>query len=391
MGIKKKVLTLRHRSSIIPRGGVSEKRPEGDGYEKAEKRNAPHHEEEVPVVRTGGVKMQPDDNLKCGQVHNQVEAIGSGEVDDDESQVYVLPSEEINALARDKIEREQPTVKKSERSSSLPEPGKVQIYEIANATDDYEPKNSVIENENTAFEVLSVSTSKGCAANFSGVIPFDDDMNGTKDTLRSSGDEDYYTCESLITTGVDGNDTFEKSGGSTTAAGPEVCCTENKFVRNHTLRGFFSAMSLIEGKDTFDDADRATATATSEENSLEDKSFGTSATSASETTAETDFASLAIFGEKIDCETSAATRRKSTTFVRSASSSITNGPRKEKFLAVMIDQFKQIAGTGGCFCQENLTHKPDCQDPEDEDSFSTGVNDDATTLDSRLNEIRMYM
>ncbi len=70
MGIKKKVLTLRHRSSIIPRGGVSEKRPEGDGYEKAEKRNAPHHEEEVPVVRTGGVKMQPDDNLKCGQVHN---------------------------------------------------------------------------------------------------------------------------------------------------------------------------------------------------------------------------------------------------------------------------------------------------------------------------------
>ncbi|KAL3799962.1 hypothetical protein HJC23_007435 [Cyclotella cryptica] len=376
MGWKKQVFNLRRLSGINNRGGVEEV-----SLSKTLQQGCVHEQ---------STREHVQDDIPMGATNKN--SFATREVDNDESEVYILPSDNIDGPARVMNKQEESTVQKSERLSPLGELEQVQLYEIANGDGD-ENHNSamgMLAGENTAFEVLSLNSSTNYAKIFSCVSPLEDCSTLERENSSISGDKDYESCGSLVTTDDDSNNSGEKSGSSTTAVGPELCFTDNTLVRKHTLRAFFSIMSLIESEDTFEDTDRATASSTSDDNSLEDRSLETSTTSSDETNSQSEIASMAIFGEEKVIERTTTSSRNTAASVSSLSST-RNGSEKEKFLVLMMDQFRQFSGKGVCFCQDNVSDNTDCEHQELEGSFSCFENDDATSLDSMVNDIRMHM
>jgi hypothetical protein len=159
-------------------------------------------------------------------------------------------------------------------------------------------------------------------------------------------------------------------------------------------------MTLLEGKGTTDETDRATASASFETNSLAEKSIQTSSTSTDETANESESSSVAI-ALFADEKTPKAVK----TMVLSPTAAAANREAKTKVVSMMIDHFKQIAGKGSCFCENNSTEEVVYElphmningifsrDAEDSDGRISCVidHDDTFTLDSMIDGNRMYL
>jgi hypothetical protein len=280
----------------------------------------------------------------------------------------------------------------------------LKVYEVIDgktSKDDSSSNESVMGlsvDETTAFEVITVSSSKDYGSIFSGIAASD---NGSVIKVENVSSEDStMACGSIITK----NEVIiAESDLSTSAVGPEIVLSkEDKLVKKHTLQRFFSVMTLLEGKGTSDETDRATASA--DANSLEEKSQNSSSSKTDDTADESESSSVAI--ALFDKNNSKNIRVKKSC-VDPPSSTAANRDAKKKVVSMMIQKFKHIAGKGACLaCEETNSTKEivygqpfadisgifsrDVGDSESHISCAID-HDDTFTLDSMVDGNRMYM
>lgn len=388
MGLKK-VFNLRRISGINGRGAVEDDDGDSDKRSPSEvkmHKDDAHKEDSVKLVT-------PKESMKELAI-----AIVAGESDsiDSRLQMYTLPN--VNESVKDGPGTFPPITTNQNKGTSSQEELVLQVYEFVDAKNDDASDSSLAEfsvDEITAFEILSFSSSKDYHSVFSGLVASDAGSIGKAE--NASSDADTEACGSLITK-CEGGDPEDKS---TAAIGPEIVLSkEQNFARKHTLKRFFSIMTLLEGKGTTDETDRATASASLETNSLAEKSIQTSSTSSDETANESESSSVAI-ALFADEKTPKAVK----TIVLSPTAAAANRDAKTKVVSMMIDHFKQIAGKGSCFCENNSTEEvvyelPDIningifsRDAEDSDGRISCVidHDDTFTLDSMIDGNRMYL
>ena len=392
----KKVFNLRRLSGINSRGAIedagSDKSSRGVSGVASSKQNA---DEDLPT-EVNPEKSVPE--LAIAIVADEEESI------DSRFQVYTLPSETIeDECTKD----EQSEVRQAFfiRNESGATDNLIQVYEVVDLKSDDGSSNEslmgVLPDETTAFEILSLSSSKDYGSSiFSGVVG--SDAGSINKVKLTCSDEDTAACGSLVTK-ID--ECIAESDRSTTAVGPEILLSKDQNLsRRHTLKRFFSVMSLIEGKRSADETDGAIdSKATLETNSLEESSFKSSCASMDETSNQSKNSSVAIamFSEGKTYKLS-----KTKSKVLAPSNAAGNREAKKKVVSIMIKNFKQLAGKSVCFCDNDakdqiVYEKSDVsiegifsRDVEDSESRISCALDhaDTFTLDSMgLNGNRMYM
>lgn len=384
MGLKK-VFNLRRLTGINSRGAVE------DGDCEESPREASGKDVRRDVCGEEKLRVKSSDELAI--------AILTGETDsvDSRLQEYTFPIANTDGSVREEVP---PAIAKgTEHANDLI----LQMYEtVDEKNDDVSTDRSVaghLVEETTAFEVLAASPSKDHGSIFSGIVSLDaDKINEVK--CVPTDDDSTEACASIITEMEGGS---VQSDRSTNAVGPETAPAKNgKSFRKHTLQKFFSVMKLLDGDSNraSDETNRATASAATSDNSLEEKSMKSSSTRTDETadeSSESSSVAIALFAED---HTSNVKKSRSRVLAPSAASA--NRDAKTKVVTMMIDNFKQIAGKGACFCEDVYYEQSDwkisgvfSRDVEDSDScISCSVyNDDAITLDSCsiMDGNRMYM
>ena len=391
MGLKK-VFNLRRLRGINSGGVVEEVEEEVDSdASKADKQERSNEDNEEEMFTPKVTPVESVEELAIVLLHDEQESVYSKHLVHD-----ILPIETADEPTKKEYDGEVRGAYLIENNGK-PSERDVQVYEFVDTNkDDGSTTNyslmGVISDENTAFEVLTICSSKDYGSIFSGV---DDNSEGSIKIVGSSySSDDTAACGSLITPS-EGD--LSVSDESDRAIGSEVVLAKNQSTNErHNLRRFFSIMSLIEDKTTIDESDLATTSkATMETNSL---AYDTTSTS-SETDDGTESSSVAIarFGQK-----KVTTRSRRSVLAPSASAA--NRDSKKKIVAIVIDNFKQLAGKGACFCNDlndtavaqnevniNGVFSRDVDDNLD-DIISCALidHDDSFTLDSMTNATRMY-
>lgn len=384
MGLKK---VFNRRLRGINSGGAVEEVASDEG--KADQHES-NEDEEIFTL-----KVTPEvEDLAVVLLHDELESVDSRHLVHN-----TLPTEAADEPIKEEYDGEVRGAYLIENNGKSSECD-VQVYEFVDTNkEDGSTSNcslmGVVSDENTAFEVLTVCSSKDYGSIFFGV---DDNSDvSIKMVGNAYSSDDTAACGSLITPS-EGD--VSASDETARAIGPEIVLAKNQSANErHNLRRFFSIMSLIEDK-TLDESDLATASkATTETNSLEEKSYDTTSTS-SETVDGTESSSLAVarFGQK-----KVPTRSRSYALAPSATAAKRDSTKK--VVAIMIDNFKQLAGKGACFCNDlnentsvpqnevniNGVFSRDVEDDLDGIiSCALIDHDDSFTLDSIANTTRMY-
>lgn len=393
MGLKK-VINLGRLRGINSRGAVEDVCSDKGSLRDAGVANSKDNED-LPV------EMIPEKSLTELAI-----AVVSGETEsiDSRFQVCTLPSRTMDESVKDEqSDAHEASFVENEPSVTLDKV--IQVYEIVDFKNDDGSSNEslmgVPADETTAFEILSLNSATDYGSIFSGVLA--SDAGSVNKEQLSSSDDDTVACGSLITKTDEGD---SESNRSTTALGPEIILfrKDQNSTKSHTLKKFFSLMSLIEGKHSVDETNGAIdSKATLDTNSLEASSFKSPSTFTDETANESESSSVAIamFAERNTHEPS---RTKSK--VLAPSNAAGNREAKKKALSIIIDNFKQLAGKSACFCDNDTENQIvyGQSDVSIEGIFSRDVEDsesriscaldhtDTFTLDSMgLNGNRMYM